>query len=113
MDITSLKDFKIKIIDRIWHIKFVEHIPEKYDPEPDITNKELYGVTIDSTNKIFIATKNSNNVSLDKNSILTCLFHELTHAILINGMYLGSNNDECLVEWLAKNWLEIFKKLKL
>lgn len=90
-----MKDRTIKIFNTKYRIKFVDSIANKED-------SYTFGICKSHLFTIEIITKDANNKPLSKDIIRNSLVHELVHAILTEGQYLDYNNDEPLVEWLAK-----------
>lgn len=91
-----MKDRVVKIFNTKYKIKFVDSIPST------IEGGFTFGICESQLFTIKVAIKDKNGKPLDKSIIRTSLMHELMHAILIEGQYLGYSEDEPLVEWMAK-----------
>lgn len=86
----------IKIFNTSYKLRFVDKIEPK--EEGDFT----FGICDSASCTIEVATKGTDNKPLKDDVIELSLLHELVHAILNEGQYKNSSNDEPLVEWLAK-----------
>lgn len=92
----ELKDTKFDIFGTTYRIKFVESV--KSDDE----NTFIWGDTDGRTHTIRIALKDVNGKKINIDEIKITILHELFHAILNEGQYRSSSEDEPLVEWLAR-----------
>ena len=91
----ELKNKSFNIFGTKYRIKFVDNVL-------DGESNWVYGKTDSSSKEIQISTKLSNGKDIQENEILITLYHEIIHAIFSAGQYMNSNNDEPLVEWLAR-----------
>ena len=91
----ELKNKSFNIFGTKYRIKFVDNVLDR-------ENNWAYGKTNTSSKEILISTKLSNGKDIQENEILITLYHEIIHAILSAGQYMDFNNDEPLVEWLAR-----------
>lgn len=92
----ELKDAKIEFYGTTYTIKIVDTIED-----PDNEGGYLFG-TCDSAKKLILVARNVNGNPQPNNEMELTLYHELFHAIMNTGQYLNSNNDEPLIEWLAR-----------
>lgn len=76
----------------------IQYVDKVYDTE----NNWIYGLTDPESKIIKISTINDKDKPIQKEEIELTLHHEVFHAILMSGQYMGYNNDEPLVEWLAR-----------
>lgn len=90
------KNRKIKIFNTTYKVKYLDDIKSE---NPDRTT---VGETDSHLKIINIRTLDKEGNPIPKSEIEICLLHELFHAILSEGQYLSSCDDEPLVEWLAR-----------
>lgn len=99
-----MKTKKIEIFGTKWTICYQDHIESEGDGF-------TFGHT-DSVSKIItVATKDRDGNPLPEREVRLTMYHELFHAILLEGQYNGYSEDEPLVEWLAKCILSLEGKL--
>lgn len=99
-----MKDKKIDIFGTPYDIKFVEYI--KADEEGNCLMGEC-----DSTIRLIrVCTKDRAGNPIPEELIKMNLCHEIVHAILNEGQYLGYSDDEPLVEWLGRNIYSLIKQ---
>lgn len=96
------KEFKFKnrtidIFGSKWRIKYVDEI--KVDDDTYVLG------TTNCKDKVILIDKNQ-----DINEISITILHELFHAIMLTGQYLGSNEDEPLIEFLARSINSLMKQ---
>ena len=103
MDIQKLHNKKIDIFGSKYTIKIVDKIEDE---------DGYYLGTTYHNKRIIELARYTNNVKISNNEIIETLLHEINHAILASGQYLDSNNDEPLVEWIAKCYYSILFKQK-
>jgi hypothetical protein len=96
------KDFKFTIANDNWLVKYVDNLE---DGEGNV----LFGQTLYGDNIIRIATHRPNGKRYSDKEIQRTLLHELVHVIFAEGQYLGSCNDEPLVEWVARCLQDLLK----
>ena len=91
-----MKKESYKLFDEKWEIEYVDSIPvnDKYD--------FLFGESNGIDRKIKVATKYSDDTPLDNITIDISRIHEIVHSIFTAGQYMRENNDEPLIEWVAK-----------
>lgn len=92
----NTKNRTIRIFNTKYKLKFVDKI------EPEEDGKFTYGTCNSATQTIKIATKDIDGKPINNNIMEISFLHEIVHAILNEGQYSGSSDDEPLVEWLAK-----------
>lgn len=93
----EIKNKTVNIFGTKYKILFVDNA------NPDIGEGEYSFGICDSTRFIIrISIKDIDGKPLSEDIIKISLLHELFHAILNEGQYRGSSDDEPLVEWLAK-----------
>ena len=97
----ELKNRKIELFGTIWSIKYVDSLSDG--------DAQLYGIT-NPVDKVIYIAKNMNNTPIIKNELELTLLHELTHAILMTGQYMEENDNEALVEWVARCVYQLIKK---
>lgn len=91
----ELKNKSFNIFGTKYRIKFMDNVLDE-------ESNWIYGRVDTSSKEIQISTKLSNGKDIQENELLITLYHEITHAILLAGQYIGYSNDEPLVEWLAR-----------
>jgi hypothetical protein len=96
------KNFSIDFFGTKFRIEFVDDMIL-------IDDKGCWGIT-DSVKGIIKVATTANGRQLSQEEIRLTLYHELVHAIFFAGLYHGSNEDEPLVEWLAKCLNQLYKK---
>lgn len=97
------KKIKTKDLDLFgssWNITFCDEIAVSKDEEEEDSFK--FGLCDGTNRRIAIATKSPDKSEQPIEEIEISTLHELMHAILKTGQYLHSNDDEPLVEWLAR-----------
>jgi len=99
---------KIELLGATYEVVYKERVDEK-DPEDYFTAGQYWS----SIRKICISTKNPDGTDREKESMEEALFHEIVHCILAEGSYHNSNDDEPLVEWIAKNLYHLVKTKQL
>ena len=92
----NYKNRTIKIFNSTYKLLYVNEI-ESEDP-----NRTTMGETDSNLKTIKIRVTNREGGRVPKQEIEITLLHELFHAILAEGQYLQSTDDEPLVEWLAR-----------
>ena len=88
------KNRSIDLFGVKYQIKFVDDIVSEDD-------SFFWGMTYHDTHTIKVATKVNGKPLPDKDVKIT-LAHEIMHAILATGAFHNENNNESLVEWVAK-----------
>lgn len=97
----ELKDRKLKFMDSIYTIRFVDAC-ELIDGQDE--GGFNFGVFDPKGKVITISTRNpETGKPFPKEQVMQTLRHELMHMILFEGQYLECYADEPLVEWLAKS----------
>lgn len=98
-----MKNRNIKIFGDKWKIKYVPRVQI-----PDMEEGFFYrGVSNPAERVIQIATSGVNGEPLEEQDMRYTLAHECIHAILATGMYEDLNRNEPLVEYLAKNIVQL------
>lgn len=97
----------IDIFGTKFKIKYVDKIPLQEGDPQDIF---YWGLCDHDTKTISITTKNRNGKEISNDDKLLSLLHEVIHAFLGEGQYHAYNNDEPLVEWLAKCFRSMIKQ---
>lgn len=92
----NYKNRTIKIFNSTYKLSFVKDIKSE---NPDRTTM---GETDSNLKTIKIRVLNREGKPIPKQELEITLLHELFHAILDEGQYLNSSEDETLVEWLAR-----------
>ena len=90
------KNRTIKIFNSSYRVLFVDNI------ETDNPDRTTMGETDFILKTIKVRVTNREGGRVPKQEIEIALLHELFHAILTEGQYLQSSDDEPLVEWLAR-----------
>lgn len=90
------KNRTIKIFNAKYKLIFVDCV------EPSKQDDFAFGHCNSARYTIKVSTKGPDGKPLSDDIIMQSLLHELIHAILNEGQYLGYSDDEPLVEWLAK-----------
>lgn len=101
---------------KILELKEIDIYGTKYSIEyvDSIVNKEgnlLFGEQDGAKKTIKISTIDLEGYPLPESELLLSLLHEIFHAILGEGAYSTSNNDEPQIEWLAKNLRHLLPSL--
>lgn len=91
----ELKNKSFNIFGTKYRIKFMDNVLDE-------EGNWIYGRVDTSSKEIQVSTKLSNGKDIQENELLITLYHEITHAVLLAGQYTDYNNDEPLVEWLAR-----------
>lgn len=90
------KNRTIKIFNSTYKILYVDNI------ETDNPDRTTMGETDFNLKTIKIRYLNREGKPASRQEMELCLLHELFHAILAEGQYLHSTDDEPFVEWLAR-----------
>ena len=90
------KNRTIKIFNTPYRILYVNNI------ETENPDRTTMGETDSNLKTIKIRVFNREEHPVSRQEMEICLLHELFHAILAEGQYLSSTEDEPLVEWLAR-----------
>ena len=69
-----------------------------------------YGITDGENRVIGVSVKNKKGNDLPSNEIEISILHELVHSILRTGQYINTNNDEPMVEFLARSLYSLIKQ---
>ena len=93
MDIQKLHNKKIDIFGTKYTIKIVDRIEDE--------NGQYRGMSYHGKHIIELA-RYADNVRIRDNEIIETLLHEINNAILATGQYLNFNDDEPLVERIAR-----------
>lgn len=93
MDIQKLHNKKIDIFGTKYTIKIVDRIEDE--------NGYYRGMTYHDKCIIELA-RYADNIRIRDNEIIETLLHEINNAILATGQYLNFNDDEPLVERIAR-----------
>ena len=104
MDIQKLHNKKIDIFGSKYTIKIVDKIEDE---------DGYYLGTTYHNKRIIELARYTNNVKISNNEIIETLLHEINHAILATGQYFNSNDDEPLVEWIARCYYSILFNQKI
>lgn len=99
------KSIKFEIFGTIWTIRYQDRIESEGE-------SFIFGHT-DSVGKVItVATKDRNNEDLLEREIELTTLHEIIHALMLEGQYNNTSEDEPLVEWLAKCLLSLKEQFK-
>lgn len=90
----KLVDTEFELFGSKWKLLFVDSIGNDKD-------SPLYGEA-DSCSKIVKIARTINGIAIPEDEMKITLLHELFYVILGTGQYIEYNNDEPLVEWLAR-----------
>ena len=104
MYIQKLHNKKIDILGTKYTIKIVDRIEDE--------NGQYRGMSYHGKLIIELA-RYADNVKISDNEIIKTLLHEINHAIFATGHYFNSNDDEPLVEWLARCYYSILFNQKI
>ena len=104
LDIEKLHNKKIDIFGTKYTIKIVDRIEDE--------NGQYRGMSYHGKLIIELA-RYADNVKMSNNEIIKTLLHEINHAILATGQYFNSNDDEPLVEWIARCYYSILFNQKI
>ena len=104
MDIEKLHNKKIDIFGTKYTIRLVDKLEDK--------NSRYDGITHHDSLIIEIA-RYIGEAKVSNEEMIRSLLHEINHAIFASGQYLQTNNDEPLVEWLARCMYSLIFKQKL
>ena len=91
-----MKDRRFNIFGTKYSLCYMDSI------NADDPDKFTWGDTDGRIHKIQVATKDINGKPINDDELDITLLHELFHAILSEGQYRSCNEDEPLVEWLAR-----------
>lgn len=78
--------YKIKYLDKVF----------------DEKGNWIFGTTSNGKKEILLSTVLEDGKPIQKEELEITLYHKLIHAILMTGQYMVCNDDEPLVEWLAR-----------
>lgn len=84
-----------------YDVKFTEE-PEKIDDK-----KYAYGKCSSQEYEITVTSKTSEGKQIPEDEKVRLTLHEIVHAVLNEGSYLQSSDDEPLVQWLARCFYDI------
>ena len=104
MDIQKLHNKKIDIFGTKYTIKIVDKLQN---------GDAIYTGSTYHDSRIIKIAKYVNEAKMSNEEMTRTLLHEINHAILASGQYLDSNNDEPLVEWIAKCYYSILFNQKI
>ena len=104
MDIQKLHNKKIDIFGTKYTIKIVD----KLQNGDAIHTGSTYHDSL-----IIKIAKYVNNAKISNEEMTRTLLHEINHAILATGQYFNSNDDEPLVEWIARCYYSILFNQKI
>lgn len=108
MDIEKLHNKKINLFGTKYTIKIVDNL----ETETDTGVKRFAGVTYHDNFTIEIA-RNIGDFKVNNEEMTRTLLHEINHAIFASGQYLQTNDNESLIEWLAKCMYSLIFKQKI
>ena len=104
MDIQKLHNKKIDIFGTKYTIKIVDRLQD---------GDAIYTGSTYHDSLIIKIAKYVNEAKMSNEEMTRTLLHEINHAILASGQYLDSNNDEPLVEWIARCYYSILFNQKI
>ena len=104
MNIEKLHNKKINIFGDSYTIKIVNKI--EY-------NNIIYSGMIYHNSHIIEIAKYAENTKLSNEEMMRTLLHEINHAIFTSGQYIDTNDNEPLIEWLAKCMYSLIFKQKI
>lgn len=100
----------IELLGSTYKIKWVDGIIKKEEEEE---SSWLFGRITPSTRTIEVATLNEKNEPITEEQIITTFWHEVAHAIILEGCYNKYNDDEPFIEWVGKNLKFLIENNKL
>lgn len=110
MEEKVFKDTTINIFGTNWKIKFTKEIIKGKDEDSGNT---YWGMTTHGKNLIEVSLVDGEGKLRRYEDICITLLHELNHALLGEGGYWRENDNEPLVEWVAKCYNMIINHTKL
>lgn len=103
MNIEKLNGKKFDLFGSTWTIKIVEEL----DKDKDGT---IYFGTCHTVTQELIIAKYSDGKKVSEETQLITFCHELVHAIFSTGLYVRENEDEPLVEFIARSLASLIKQ---
>ena len=107
----------IELLGSTYKIKWVDRITEEKEKEKEKEEEKetswLFGRTTPSLRTIEIATLNEKDEPMIEEQIATTFWHEVSHAIIVEGCYSSYNKDEPFIEWVGKNLKFLIENNKL
>lgn len=94
-----MEEIKFKIFGSAWTIKFKEIVTV---PTNDGNEVWAFGTADPTKRLILISTRGQSGEKLPYSELRLTILHEIIHAFLMTGQYIENNQDEPLVEWLAR-----------
>lgn len=100
----------IKLLGSTYKIKWVDSVAKEKEEKE---TSWLLGRTIPSLRTIEISTLNEKDEPIIEEQIATTFWHEVSHAIIVEGCYSNYNDDEPFIEWVGKNLKFLIENNKL
>ena len=99
-----MKEKKINLLGTEYTIRIVDKIGNDKELLGNANDEDKFieGECNSAERVLSVATRKINGDFLSEFDFRKNLWHELVHAFLSEGQYLDSNQDEPLVEWLAR-----------
>ena len=94
-----MENIKFKIFGSNWIVKFKDNVTV---PTVDGEETWAFGTADPAKRIILVSTKDQSGAKMPAQEIRLTILHEIMHAFLMTGQYMQSNQDEPLVEWLAR-----------
>ena len=104
MDIEKLHNKKIDLFGTKYTIKLIDKLEDENSRYDGMTHHDSFTIEI---------ARYVDNSKLNNEEMAKTLLHEINHAIFASGQYLQTNNDEPLIEWLARCMYSLIFKQKL
>lgn len=104
MDIEKLHNKKIDLFGTKYTIKIVDKLED---------NENRYDGQIYHDSYIIKIARYIGNTKSSNEEMIRSLLHEINHAIFTTGQYLQTNEDEPLIEWLARCMYSLIFKQKI
>ena len=98
----------IELLGSTYKIKWVDRIAKEKEE-----TSWLLGRTTPSLRTIEISTLNEKDEPIIEEQIAATFWHEVSHAIIVEGCYSNYNDDEPFIEWVGKNLKFLIENNKL
>ena len=100
----------IELLGSTYKIKWVDRIAKEKEEKE---TSWLLGRTTPSLRTIEISTLNEKDEPIIEEQIAATFWHEVSHAIIVEGCYSNYNDDEPFIEWVGKNLKFLIENNKL
>ena len=104
MNIEKLHNKKIDLFGTKYTIKLVDKLEDGHSRYDGMTHHDSLIIEI---------ARYIGDAKVSNEEMIRSLLHEINHAIFASGQYLQTNDDEPLVEWLARCMYSLIFKQKL